>query len=560
MLLLLAACTPTAEEPENKVIGSLDDDEGTTPDIIGGTDTDEGGEDTGEPPDPVEPPPPGLQINEVQTGNSYTLKVDDTYPDWIEIINPTPESVELSRLTLVDGSGRLWMGTEGEIDPGDYLLVYADGLDTGMHAPFSLDQDGDVVTLTVDGYVVDRIATGELDSDLSWARIPDGEAWAPTAWATPGETNGTEASDTLDPLGTLFNLQQVHEVHLDLGSAGYQALRSSPTTYTQLSSFRLGDSEISDVAVRLAGSMTYQAITSKARFKIDFDRYEEQRFRGLKKVNLLNMYYEPSYVCEYLGYLIFERYEVPAVRNGYAWVTVNDGTSDLTYGLYLLSETYDDEFLEYWYGNSDGYLWEPNYGDITSSTASWDCEEGACDTSKIAPIAALMRSSATDANIAEMEEYLDLDESLREIAVELAIGQWDGYCAIHNYRLYWNPDTDKVSILPSSLDLTFDNYGDYGDDLYSCSGSLLSWCLSNDSCEERYNNILLELADQWESASWDLQGKIDELEALTDEYAFEDDATGRAQYTYAQHLSNLDRVRQYVADQPDIIRAQVANR
>ncbi|MFZ5481793.1 MAG: CotH kinase family protein [Myxococcota bacterium] len=557
-MLLLLACVPAEDDDAPGVIAPVGGDD-TGLDVIDDTDTTVA-DDTGEPPEEEDPPPPQLVINEVMTENSYTLKVDGAYPDWIEIYNPTAETVAMTRLTLVDGSGLIWMGTEGELAPGTYTLVYADSADNGLHAPFSLDQDGDVVTLGVDGYVVDRIATGEIDEDLSWARIPDGGDWYPTAWTTPGETNGDEPSDTLDPMATLFTLQQVHQVHLDLGSSGYQALRSSPTTYTEINSFTLGDSMIEDVGVRLAGSMTYQPITSKARFKVDFNRYGDHRFRGLKKINLLNMYYEPSYVCEYLGYYVFESFEVPAPRNAYAWVTVNDGSSDLDYGLYLFSETYDDVWLDYWYGNSGGYLWEPNYGDITSGSGSWDCEEGACDTSVIEPIADLMRSSATDANVAEIELYLDLEESLREIAVELAIGQWDGYCAVHNYRLYWDPDTELVTIIPSSLDLTFDNYGDYGDDLYSCSGSLLSWCLSNEGCEERYNDILLDLADQWESESWDLLGKIDEIETLIDSYAYDDDAIGRAQYSYAQHLSNLDRVRTYVINQPDVIRSAVANR
>ena len=39
-----------------------------------------------------------------------------------------------------------------------------------------------------------------------------------------------------------------------------------PTEYTPIDGFSLGDSTIENVGVRLAGSMTYQAITSKARW------------------------------------------------------------------------------------------------------------------------------------------------------------------------------------------------------------------------------------------------------------------------------------------------------
>lgn len=551
MLLLLLACAdPTGSDVATDFVKPIEDDEEEPPVQVG---------DSGEPADtdtgdvevPVEEePPPGLVINEVMTDNTYSFRVDGGYPDWIELYNPTAETVALTRVTLTDGSERVWMGTEGEILPGGFALVYADGLSTGTHAPFSLDKDGDTLILMVDGWGTDRMATGELPSDVSWARFPDGGDWAPTAWTTAGESNGQTPSPTLDPSENLFSLNQVHTVHLTVDAAGMSSLNSSGTTYVE-AGFQIGDASFDPVGVRLRGSMTYQPITGKAAFKVDLNRYEPYEFGDQEKFNFLNMYYEPSYMREVLGYKIFRDMGVPAIRTSYAWIDLN-GTD---YGLYILSQAYDDSFLKEWYGNADGYLWEPNSGDFTSGASWWDCEEGNCDASVITPIASILNQSSTDSNVAELELYMDLDSVLREIAVELAIGQWDGYCSPHNYRVYWNPETGLVDIMPSSLDLTFDNYGDYGDELYTCSGTVLSFCLENDTCADRYHAILLELADLIEANDY-YHPTIDQLETLLDDYVRTDVST-RAQYDYARYQTDVQYVRDYLEALPEYIRDEV---
>jgi hypothetical protein len=520
-------------------------------------------DDTGEEsPLPEEDAPPRILLNEVMPKNGFTLAVAGAYPDWIELYNDSPVAVALHRITLMDGSGRVWMGTEGTLEPGAWTLVYADAGSGADHAPFTLDGSGDELTVAVDGWVTDRLATGELDADVSWARFPDGGTWSPTIWTTPGGTNGTTPSDTLDTNSTMFGLYGVHTVNIELSSSAMSSLRSNYTTYVE-GDITIDGSPIESVGVRLRGSSTLRTIDQKCSFKIDFNRYGEQRYRGLKKLHLINMVWDASFVREYMSYQLMRDFGVAAIRNAYVWVEVN-GTPK---GLYLFSEAYDDEFLEDWFGNSDGYLWEPGSGDFTSGGSGWDCEEGyPCDTSVLTPIRTLLQGTATDSAVAQMEEVLDLDEALRMIAMEIAVGQWDGYCSPHNYRVYWDPETGRSSLLPSSLDLTFNNlgYSYYGHQYFQCGGQILSWCLSNDSCEARYIDILNELADRLEgddpATSFRTEETLDEIEALIDAYAQDDATTGVSGYTYAQHLSDFEDIREYLRNEPDRIREQIADR
>jgi hypothetical protein len=561
MLSLLLACYLPTEVPETSFIPSLNDDEvdTDTDDTDPGPDTDEP-DDTDEPL-PEEDPPPNLVLNEVMPRNGFTLNVEGEYPDWIEIYNESPEVVALDRLTLSDGSGRVWMGIEGELLPGGFLLVYADETSEGNHAPFTLDANGDTITLAVDGWVVDRIATGELDADISWARFPDGGSWAPTIWTTAGESNGFVPSDTLDPDVTVFGLHGVHTIELTLPEDAVTGLRNSYATYVE-GIITIDGTELDPIGARIRGSSTLRTIDQKCSFKIDTNRFGDLRYRGLKKFHLINMIWDAAHIREYVSYHIFREFGVPAIRNSYAWLEMNGEPK----GLYLLSEAYDDEFLESWYGSSNGYLWEPGSGDITAASPSWDCEEGyPCDTSVLAPITSLLRASATDSNVEALEEVFDLDNALRLIAVEIAVGQWDGYCSPHNYRVYWDIDTGRASMQPSSLDLTFDNLGyDYGHEYFTCGGSILSWCLSNDTCEDRYLDILEELAEaiegEDEDTSMHVQEMLDEIEVLITPYAEEDATTGLSGYTYAQHQTDFAYIRNYLLDEPDAIRAAVDTR
>jgi hypothetical protein len=565
MFLLLAACALPPDEPVGSdVLPTLDGGDMDDP----WTDTDDtvvpGGEtgDTDETdPLPVEEDPPNLLLNEVMPKNGFSLNVDGSYPDWVELYNASPYTVDLDRVTLTDASGRVWMGIEGAIEPGAYYLVYADDGLGEAHAPFTLDGSGDTLTLAVDGWVTDRMATGELDADISWARFPDGGEWAPTIWTTAGGTNGDTPSDTLDANATMFGLSGVHTVNVELSSANVSALRSNYMSYVE-GNITIDGTEMDSVGVRLRGSSTLRTIDQKCSFKIDFNRFEDQRYRGKKKIHLINMVWDAAHIREYMSYYLFREFGVPAIRNSYAWVTLN-GTAK---GLYLFSEVYDDDFLDDWYGNSDGYLWEPGSGDFTSGGAGWDCEEGACDTSVVTPVRNLLQSTATDANVTAMENVLDLDSVLRMIAMEIAVGQWDGYCSPHNYRVYYNPDTGLMDMQPSSVDLTFDNlgYSWYGHTYFQCGGQVLSWCLSNGSCEARYVDILNELADRLEGddprTSFEVEDRLDEIYALIDDYAADDATTGVSGYTYAQHLTDFAYIREYLRNEPSRIREQVATR
>lgn len=101
------------------------------------------------------------------------------------------------------------------------------------------------------------------------------------------------------------------------------------------------------VGVRYKGNSSYFNVrkegSSKLPFNIEFNHInKDQRLPGgYETLKLSNVFRDPSFLREVLGYEMAGRY-MPAPRANFAKVTVND----VYLGLYNCSESVDDEFLE----------------------------------------------------------------------------------------------------------------------------------------------------------------------------------------------------------------------
>lgn len=141
-----------------------------------------------------------LYISEISATNS-------TGVDWIEIVNTSSASVDLTGWGLSDNAARprKWQFPNGTvIQPGQYLLALADGdgkLDASARAKFdmpvadfSLSAAGgySVVLSQPDGEIVDRLFVPEQYSDISYGRN-GALAGAYMDVMTPGEANDSNA-------------------------------------------------------------------------------------------------------------------------------------------------------------------------------------------------------------------------------------------------------------------------------------------------------------------------------------------------------------------------------
>ena len=132
------------------------------------------------------PPQTLLSINEfMASNNDYLEDPQGQFDDWIEIYNYGADAVDIGGMYLTDDLSDpvKWQIPDNDsslttINPGDYLLIWADGdtSDEGLHANFKLDANGEEIGLfKSDGVtMLDSVVFGEQTSDISYGRYPDG--------------------------------------------------------------------------------------------------------------------------------------------------------------------------------------------------------------------------------------------------------------------------------------------------------------------------------------------------------------------------------------------------
>ena len=140
----------------------------------------------------------GVRISEVQNHNALTLPAEGGKgPSWIELENTGDAPVSLRGLCLTRDTKltRTLVFPDIRMEPGAFLLVYADGLgatatDGALHAPFRLPKSGAHALYLYDSAqrLLDEVAVPVMQADEAWCRNAEGE-WVLTAEPTPGRAN-----------------------------------------------------------------------------------------------------------------------------------------------------------------------------------------------------------------------------------------------------------------------------------------------------------------------------------------------------------------------------------
>lgn len=136
-------------------------------------------------------------INEFMSKNQNVIAdIDGAYSDWIELYNPSDETINLEGFALSDKEDepQKWVFPSVEIQPNSFLLVFASGKDyqtDELHTNFSIKGSGESLFLSDDdGIFIDSVDEIALFDDQSFGRIEDGSVeWTIFAESTPNTNN-----------------------------------------------------------------------------------------------------------------------------------------------------------------------------------------------------------------------------------------------------------------------------------------------------------------------------------------------------------------------------------
>lgn len=139
-------------------------------------------------------------INEISASNATVIEntAFADFNDWIELYNSSAVAVDVSGYFLTDNANdttkwALPLGTS--IAPNGFLLVWADGNNIALHTSYSLTRGGEEIALyTPDGTLVDFVAFGEQQTDISFGRQTNGSSvWGYFTNPTPNASNNGSA-------------------------------------------------------------------------------------------------------------------------------------------------------------------------------------------------------------------------------------------------------------------------------------------------------------------------------------------------------------------------------
>ena len=307
------------------------------------------------------------------------------------------------------------------------------------------------------------------------------------------------------------------------------------------------DMEWYRVGVRFKGNSSlqtsWQSGILKLSFKLDFDEFEDdypqidnQRFYGFKKLSLKNNYDDKSMLREKVATDVFRNAGLVASHTAFYAVYVDHGDGPQYFGLYTMVEEVDDTVLDTQFSDDDGNLYKPD-GDAASFAAgNYDedefvkkTNEDEADFSDVASLLAIINdgSRTTDAEAwrTNLEAVLDTDVFLKYLAVNTVIQNWDTYGRMtHNYYLYNNPDTSKLTWIPwdNNESLQFGKQGgslplDFSG-LNASEWPLIGYLYADDVYKAQYDTYVQEVVDGAFNVST-IQSQYATYSALIEPYA-----------------------------------------
>lgn len=313
------------------------------------------------------------------------------------------------------------------------------------------------------------------------------------------DVDGDGGGDELEDPAFLYT-GEVLEFGLTFDDAALEALAAaSPEVDMEdvHATFTWGD-ESYDVGVHLRGGTgTFEPMTGKPSFKIDFHQWdEEQEFHGARRMTLVNMVQDPSMLAERAAYALYAAMGVPTPRFGYARVTVNGEP----FGLYGVTETLDERFVKRTWDDNDGPLYEGGadlYAGQEDNYGFAEKPDEDTDRAELFALVAALDASTPENWLATLEDRFHADALFDLWAVELLTGNADGYVTQHNnYYLYWEPSADKWSMVPWGPDLAFAAQLDVAG-LYAAR--LYQGCFASPACMERLHARMGMALDAWEA-------------------------------------------------------------
>lgn len=223
---------------------------------------------------------------------------------------------------------------------------------------------------------------------------------------------------------------------------------------------------VENIGFRLRGNTSRNS--KKKSFKVSFNTFVKGReYRGLDKMNLNGEHNDPTIMRAKVSWDIFKAMDVKASRANHVALYINDQL----FGLYLNVEHIDDEFLAKKFTSDTGNLYKCLYpADLNYISPNADdykkvehgrrvyelkTNEKEDNYADLATLIYFINNANDQEFEQEIHDYLNVDATLRWMAIDALTGNWDNYWYNqNNYYLYNDVANQQFVVIPYDYDNT----------------------------------------------------------------------------------------------------------
>jgi spore coat protein CotH len=218
--------------------------------------------------------------------------------------------------------------------------------------------------------------------------------------------------------------------------------------------------------VKFKGNSSYNNPSDKKSFKVDFDAYiNNQKYDGIKKINLNNGFKDPSFMREKLMLDFLNEQGLYAPRCSYANLYIN-GT---LWGLYMVVEEINKKYLENTFGDDKGNLFKGDpSGDLkwlgpnaSSYYSKYELKtnESINNWSDLVDFINTINNSSPATLQSNLDNIFNTDNYIKTWAIHGIFANLDSYMGSgHNYFIYHDSLTNKFQWITWDVNEAFGNF------------------------------------------------------------------------------------------------------
>ncbi len=356
-----------------------------------------------------------------------------------------------------------------------------------------------------------------------------------------------------DAADALFESPALEDIRLTVKPSDWLTLKERylENTYYE-ASFAWRDKTIRRIGIRSRGNGSRSPV--KPSLKLDFAKYESASFLGLKSLIVKNMTQDPPMLREYLSMALFRKMGLPAPRENYVRLFVNDEYQ----GLYIAIEPLDKVFLKRTFKDDTGDLFSldwawpyhfENLGPVPEAYCPFpfkpETNEKSPNAGPIAELAGLLDTLPDEEIPAAVGARFDVDNLLGHLAVDTYIAATDGFLGdlgMNNFYLYRAKPksadaTSKMKLLAWDKDACFAWYD--APLIYHADENVLTRRILTQPAEvERYVNWLVKVAETAGGEGGWLLSTLDEAVARILEAGLADPNKPYSNSTFEQSIGD----------------------